>query len=128
VAPALGVGAYIALAGLWGSAISGAPMNPRRTFGPDLIGANFTAYWVYVVGPLTGAVIAVAVAFVLRGYGGGRSGSTAAQGDLSTQIQRPDQRSAKPGRAEVARRGSIVSSGLRRPLSRSRPTARPRRR
>jgi aquaporin Z len=45
-------------------------MNPRRTFGPDLIGANFTAYWVYVVGPLTGAVIAVAVAFVLRGYGG----------------------------------------------------------
>ena len=27
---------YIALAGLWGSPISGASMNPARTFGPDL--------------------------------------------------------------------------------------------
>ena len=33
---ALGVGAYIALAGLWGSPISGTSMNPARTFGPDL--------------------------------------------------------------------------------------------
>ena len=30
-----GVGGYIALAGLWGSPISGASMNPARTFGPD---------------------------------------------------------------------------------------------
>ena len=35
---AFGVGAYIALAGLWGSPISGASMNPARTFGPDLVG------------------------------------------------------------------------------------------
>ena len=48
---ALGVGGYIALAGLWASPISGASMNPARTFGPDLVGADFTAYWVYVVGP-----------------------------------------------------------------------------
>ena len=34
---ALGVGAYIALAGLWGSPISGASMNPARTFGPDVV-------------------------------------------------------------------------------------------
>ena len=53
---ALGVGAYIALAGLWGSPISGASMNPARTFGPDLVGADFNAYWVYVAGPLAGAV------------------------------------------------------------------------
>src|ERR1700757_133436 len=33
---AIGVGSYIALAGLWGSPISGASMNPARTFGPDL--------------------------------------------------------------------------------------------
>ena len=83
---ALGVGGYIALAGLWGSPISGASMNPARTFGPDLVSANFTAYWVYIAGPLAGAVAAVAIAFVLRGRGGGKSGSSAAQGDLFTEI------------------------------------------
>ena len=37
---AFGVGGYIALAGLWGSPISGTSMNPARTFGPDLVGAR----------------------------------------------------------------------------------------
>src|SRR5262245_14164895 len=72
---AFGVGGYIALAGLWGSPISGASMNPARTFGPDLVGADFTSYWVYVAGPIAGALLAVLVAFVLRGPGGGLSGS-----------------------------------------------------
>jgi aquaporin Z len=89
---AIGVGAYIALAGLWGSPISGASMNPARTFGPDAVGANFGSYWVYVAGPLVGAFLAVGVAFVLRGRGGGRSGSAAAQGDLFTDAKQPDQR------------------------------------
>jgi aquaporin Z len=88
---ALGVGGYIALAGLWGSPISGASMNPARTFGPDLIGGDFTNYWVYVAGPLTGAMVAVAIAYALRGAGGGRAGSSAAQGDLFTEERRPSQ-------------------------------------
>jgi aquaporin Z len=88
---ALGVGGYIALAGLWGSPISGASMNPGRTFGPDLVSADFTTYWVYVVGPLLGAVLAVGVAFVLRGRGGGQAGSGAAQGALFTQVEHPEQ-------------------------------------
>jgi aquaporin Z len=87
----LGVGGYIALAGLWGSPISGASMYPARTFGPDAISADFTSYWVYIVGPLLGAGIAVGVAFVLRGKGGGRAGSGAAQGDLCTEIAQPEQ-------------------------------------
>ena len=87
---ALGVGAYIALAGLWGSPISGASMNPARTFGPDAIGANFTDYWVYVAGPLVGALLAVGAAFALRGYGGGHAGSEAAQGALATEVARPE--------------------------------------
>jgi aquaporin Z len=86
---AIGVGAYIALAGLWGSPISGASMNPARTFGPDVVSVDFTQYWVYVAGPLAGAFIASALAFVLRGYGGGRSGSGAAQGDLDTVVEDP---------------------------------------
>jgi aquaporin Z len=89
---ALGVGGYIALAGLWGSPISGASMNPARTFGPDLVSGQWTSYWVYIAGPLAGAVVAVAVAFVLRGRGGGRSGAAAAQGDLDTEVVHEAQR------------------------------------
>src|SRR6202046_897154 len=77
---AFGVGSYIALAGLWGSPISGASMNPARTFGPDLVGTTFTSYWVYIAGPIAGAVIAVGIAFVLRGRGGDRAATGAAQG------------------------------------------------
>ena len=88
---AIGVGGYIALAGLWGSPISGASMNPARTFGPDLVGKTFTDYWVYILGPLVGAVLAVAIAYVLRGSGGGKSGSAAAQGDLYTDARKPEQ-------------------------------------
>ncbi len=83
---AIGVGSYIALAGLWGSPISGASMNPARTFGPDLASTTFTGYWVYLAGPLAGAVLAVGIAFVLRGRGGGASGSGAAQGALFTEV------------------------------------------
>src|SRR6476469_8837034 len=67
---AFGVGGYIALAGLWGSPVSGASMNTARTLGPDLVGADLTGVWVYLAGPLTGALLAVVIARVLRGRGG----------------------------------------------------------
>jgi aquaporin Z len=86
---AFGVGGYIALAGLWGSPISGASMNPARTFGPDLVSTTFTDYWVYVAGPAAGAVLAVGIAFVLRGQGGGAAGAAAAQGGLFTEVYGP---------------------------------------
>src|SRR5881296_1767253 len=79
---ALGVGAYIILAGLWSSPISGASMNPARSFGPDLVLGNFAHYWVYVVGPIAGALLAVGIAYILRGRGGDLSGVQAAQGRL----------------------------------------------
>jgi aquaporin Z len=82
---AFGVGSYIALAGLWGSPISGASMNPARTFGPDLASTTFTGYWIYLAGPVAGAVAAVGIAFVLRGRGGDKSALGAAQGDLFTE-------------------------------------------
>src|ERR1700691_3062425 len=66
---ALGVGGYIALAGLWAAPVSGASMNPARSFGPALISGDWSAYWVYVSGPLIGAVIAVGAAVILRGRG-----------------------------------------------------------
>ena len=84
---AIGVGGYIILAGLWSSPISGASMNPARSFGPDMALLDFSHYWAYLVGPIAGALIAVGFAWILRGPGGGRSGSAAAQGrvgDLRT--------------------------------------------
>jgi aquaporin Z len=94
---ALGVGGYIALAGLWGSPISGASMNPARSFGPDLVLLNFGHYWVYVLGPLAGALLAVAAAYVLRGPGGDEPAIQAAQGRLG------------PSRSEVTAKGSSRS-------------------
>jgi aquaporin Z len=75
---ALGVGGYIVLAGLWSSPISGASMNPARSFGPDLVLGDFTHYWVYIVGPLAGSLIAVGIAYILRGPGGRDPGGQAA--------------------------------------------------
>jgi len=80
---AIAVGGYIALAGLWSSPVSGASMNPARSFGPDLANWNFAHYWVYIVGPVAGALVAVVIAFMLRGRGGDLGGTTAAQGVLA---------------------------------------------
>jgi aquaporin Z len=79
---ALGVGGYIALAGLWSAPVSGTSMNPARSFGPALVSGDFTSYWVYVVGPLAGALIAVGCAFVLRGRGGDAISYAAGSGAL----------------------------------------------
>jgi len=87
---AIGVGGYVALAGLWASPLSGASMNPARTFGPDLVAVDFAHFWVYAAGPLAGTVLAVGIAWLLRGAGGGRTGSLAAQGTIQPEILRPD--------------------------------------
>jgi aquaporin Z len=79
---ALAVGGYIALAGLWAAPISGGSMNPARSFGPALVSGDWTAYWVYVAGPLIGAVIAVGCAAILRGWDGDPAARTAASGSL----------------------------------------------
>jgi aquaporin Z len=79
---AIGVGGYIALAGLFGSPVSGASMNPARSLGPILILGDYSSWWAYVAGPLLGAFLAVGVAWLLRGRGGGVFGRRAGSGTL----------------------------------------------
>src|SRR5512140_1956630 len=79
---ALGVGGYIALAGLWSAPVSGTSMNSARSFGPALVSGDWSSYWVYVVGPITGALIAVGFAYVLRGSGGDVTSRAAGSGVL----------------------------------------------
>jgi aquaporin Z len=64
---ALAVGATIALDGLFAGPISGASMNPARSLGPALISGNMGSYWIYLVGPLVGALLASAIAWALHG-------------------------------------------------------------
>ena len=78
---ALAVGGYIALAGLWAAPISGASMNPVRSFAPDLIRGDLSTTWIYVVGPLVGAIIAVGFEWILKGKPTA-AGALAAQGNL----------------------------------------------
>jgi aquaporin Z len=87
---ALAVGGYIALAGLWAAPVSGTSMNPARSFGPALVSGDFTSYWVYVAGPILGALIAVGCAIVLRGSGGSAISRAAGSGKLD--LGRPRRR------------------------------------
>lgn len=64
---AIAVGSTVALLGLFASPISGASMNPARTLGPDIVSNDYTGWWVYVAGPIVGAVIAVMIINAVRG-------------------------------------------------------------
>ena len=78
---AVAVAAYIALASLWGAPVSGASMNTARSLGPALIlGTAMPGQRIRRAD--AGSVIAVAIAYVLRGRGGGFYGKKAAQGGL----------------------------------------------
>jgi len=78
---AIAVGGYIALAGLWAAPISGASMNPVRSLAPDLVRGDFGTTWIYVVGPVVGALIGVAFEWILKGKPTA-AGAMAAQGSL----------------------------------------------
>ena len=63
---ALAIGATVALDALWGGPISGASMNPARSFGPALIAGAWQDHWVYWLGSLLGASLGAGVYQFLR--------------------------------------------------------------
>jgi aquaporin Z len=104
---ALAVGGYIALAGLWAAPVSGVSMNPARSFGPALVSGDFTSYWVYVAGPIAGALIAVGCAYVLRGAGGDPISMAAGSGVLT-----PGSLVEKQRLSAAIDRGDVVPPGI----------------
>jgi MIP family channel proteins len=52
------VGLVIAIDVLAVGALTGAAMNPARWFGPALITGTWTNWWVWIVGPIAGGIIA----------------------------------------------------------------------
>jgi MIP family channel proteins len=64
---ALAVGATIAVSGFWAGPLTGASMNPARSFGPAVFAGQLGAWWIYAVGAALGAAIAVPVARLIHG-------------------------------------------------------------
>jgi MIP family channel proteins len=64
-AAALAIGASVGLDALFGGPITGASMNPARSFGPALASGQWHEFWIYLAGPLAGAALgAIAYQFI----------------------------------------------------------------
>jgi aquaporin NIP len=66
VVAGLAVGSIVAADALAGGPLTGASMNPARSFGPALAAGVWTSHWIYWLGPLVGAALGVGVYDYLR--------------------------------------------------------------
>jgi MIP family channel proteins len=66
-AAAIAIGGTVGLDALFAGSITGASMNPARSFGPALAAGAWSSFWVYVVGPIVGAAIGVFLYELVRG-------------------------------------------------------------
>ncbi|HEV7363507.1 MAG TPA: MIP family channel protein [Solirubrobacteraceae bacterium] len=66
-AAAIAIGGVIGLDALFGGPVTGASMNPARSFGPALVSGDWHDFWVYVAGPVVGAAAGALAYQVVRG-------------------------------------------------------------
>jgi aquaporin NIP len=66
-AAAIAIGGTVGLDALFGGAITGASMNPARSFGPALASGEWMDFWVYLVGPVGGAALGAFAYQLVRG-------------------------------------------------------------
>jgi aquaporin NIP len=66
-AAAIAIGGTVGLDALFGGPITGASMNPARSFGPALVSGTWSSFWIYVIGPVIGATIGVFAYELVRG-------------------------------------------------------------
>ena len=63
------IGAVIALEAMFAGPVSGASMNPARSFAPALVSMRFDSLWIYLVAPIMGAVASVALCRCIQAPG-----------------------------------------------------------
>jgi len=63
------IGAVVGLGALFAGPISGASMNPARSFAPALVASHFDSLWIYLLAPTVGTCLAVIACRCVRGAG-----------------------------------------------------------
>jgi len=66
----LAIGGTVALEAIFAGPISGASMNPARSLGPALVAGITEHQWIYVLGPVAGAIAGATVYRLVRCGGG----------------------------------------------------------
>jgi aquaporin NIP len=66
-AAAIAIGGTVGLDALFGGPVTGASMNPARSFGPALVSGHWRDLWIYVAGPVAGAAVGALGYQLVRG-------------------------------------------------------------